>query len=351
MIMKKIMMFQDYYYVGGIEKVITDLKENLGNKYIIDIVSFVNKSDNYIVSLLTKKYRNFFIRNILGLSKLKTYLSKNNYDIIHIHCYNAFGLIYGYISKKYVKKIIIHAHNNGIDKDFFCIKKLINFAIKKLFNDDNYILISVSEDANKFCFDNKKTIILPNCIDYNKYLFNQKERNRYRKLFELSNKDIVIGHIGRFEKQKNHNFIIDVFNEILKINKNYKLILIGDGSLKNKIIKKVNKLHINDNVIFLNYRNDISKLINVFDIYLSPSLYEGFGLTILEQQVNGKYLFVSNNINQFLKISNRIVFLSLKKSSYHWAKEIINKKEVKLKIDYKFNKNNYMEKVNKIYVE
>ena len=349
--MKKILMFQDYYYVGGIEKIIKYLKDNLNNNYKINILSFVNKTNNKIISLLNKDYRNFFIRNILGIFKLKKYLKNNQYDIIHIHSYNSFGLIYAYISKKYIKKIIIHAHNSNIDKDYLYIKHFINYIIKLLFYNKSYTYISVSEECSKFCFGNKKSIILPNMIDYSKYLFNNKERDYYRNLFSINKKDIIIGHIGRFEHQKNHDFIIDIFNDIIKINNNYKLILIGEGSLKNKIKHKVKKLNLESNIIFLDYRNDISKLINMFDIYLFPSLYEGFGITVLEAEINSKYVFVSDKISKSLKISNRIKYLSLNKSSLEWSKEIINLRKNKIKLNNNLDIANYIIKIKNIYEE
>ena len=341
-------MFLDYYNIGGIEKVINDLKLNLNN-YQIDILTFVNKSNNKtIISLLKKNYRNFFLRNILSLNKLKKYLKNNNYDIIHIHCYNAFGLIYARIASKYIKKVIIHAHNTNIDNDKFKIKLLINNLIKKIYKNNNYIYIAPTINCSKFCF-NKKSLIIPNSIDYNKYYQNNKDRIKYRNLFNIDKKDIVIGHIGRFESQKNHEFIIDIFNDINKLKNNYKLILIGEGNLLNKIKDKVNNLNLNNKVIFLNNRLDIPNLINMFDIYLFPSLYEGFPISVIEQQVNNKDVYVSDKLDKFITISNKIHFISLNKTSLEWAKIIINNKNNKLILNNKLDIHNYVKKIEGIY--
>ena len=347
--MKKVLMFQDYFYTGGIEKVIIDIKKNINNNYKIDILSFINRSNNNIKSLLNKNYRNFFIRNILGIFKLNNYLKNYKYDIIHIHCYNSFGLIYAYIAYKYNKNIILHAHNSNIDKDFLYIKHIINNIIKQLFKSSKYTYIAVSEECNKFCYNNKNCIIIPNGIDYDKYKFNYEERIKYRKLFNIKDDEIVIGHIGRFEYQKNHEFIIDIFNEINKKNNNYKLILIGDGSLKEKIKCKIYKLRLENKVIILDNRNDINKLINMFDIYLFPSRYEGFGLTVVENEINGKYVYASNNIPLETKISNRINYISLDKNSNYWANEILNKKEINLKLDNQLDIKYFINNIEEIY--
>ena len=341
-------MFQDYFSYGGIEKVILDIKNNACD-YDIDILSMVNKSKEKVTSLFKNNYCNFFIRNILGLSKFKKYLYNNEYDIIHIHCYNSFGLIYAFIARKYIKHVIIHAHNSDIDNDFLYIKHLLNSIIKFLFKSRNYTYLAVNEECNKFCFNNKNTIILRNCIDYSKYLFNENERKKYQKMFGVKKGEIVIGHVGRFEKQKNHKFLIDIFNEINKIKNNYKLVLVGDGSQKNEVINKIHQLKLEKKIIILNNRDDIFKLINMFDIFLFPSIVEGFPLSIVENQVNGKYVFASDILDKNIIISNRINFISLKKNAYYWASKIINLKENNFKLDKKLDIINYISKLKKIY--
>ena len=346
--MKKVLMFQDYFYIGGIEKVIKDIKDNLNILYDIDILTMVNKSNYDVITLLNKDYRNFFIRNIIGIFKLKKYLKKNKYDYLHIHCYNSFGLIYAHIAYKYNKNIILHAHNSNIDKDFLYIKHIINNIIKLIFKSNKYKYIAVSEECNKFCFNNVNSIIIPNGIDYDKYMFNNNDRNKYRKLFNIKDNDIVIGHIGRFEYQKNHEFIIDLFNELNKKNNNYKLILIGDGTLKEKIICKIKELNLDNRVIILDNRDDINKLINMFDIYIHPSLYEGFGLTVVENQINGKYVFVSDNLSLDIKISNRIKYLSLDDINI-WINEIENIKDKEFKLDNRLDIKYFINKIDKLY--
>ena len=345
--MKKTLIFVDYFYIGGIEKVIKDIKDNLNILYDIDILSFVNKSNYDVKSLLNNNYRNFIIRNILGIFKFRKYLKNNKYDIIHIHCYNAFGLLYAKIAYKYNKNIILHAHNSNIDKDVLYIKHIINYIIKLLFKSNEYKYISVSEECNKFCFNNKNCIIIPNGMDYNKYKFDNEKRIKYRKLFNIKDNEIVIGHIGRFEYQKNHEFIIDLFNKINNINNNYKLILIGEGRLKDKIKCKINKLNLDNKVIILDNRNDVNKLINMFDIYIHPSIYEGFGLTIVENEINGKYVFVSNVVDKNAKISNRIKYIDLDINL--WVNEIINKKDIELKLDNKLDIKYFINKIDKLY--
>lgn len=349
--MKKVLMFLDYYGFGGIEKVIQDIKENISNeKFQIEILSLVNSThDLSIVSLLNSKETNFFKRNLKGLKKFSCYLQENSYDIIHIHCYNSFGLIYATIARKYVKKVIIHAHSSNICNDFFKIKWLINFLIKNIFSSKNFVLLAPTLECSKFCFGDSRVILIPNSICYSKYYFDFNERLKYRKLLNIKDKEVVIGHIGRFNAEKNHTFILDIFKEIVKLNGNYKLILVGEGKTLNKIKKKVKKINLEEKVLFLGNRMDISNLINVFDIYLFPSKFEGFPLTLVEAQVNGKYIFCSSKISKNVVISNRIFFLSLSENPLQWALKIMNHKSLKLILESRLDIHYYIEKIKKLY--
>lgn len=349
--MKRILMFQDYFYKGGIEKVILDIRNNISNDYNVDILTMVNKSDEKIISLLNKDYQKLFKRAFFGLKKLHIFIKNNytKYDIMHIHCYNSFGLIYAFIASRYFNKIIVHAHNCNIDRDFLYIKHMLNSIIKRIFKRKKYIYIAVSDDCNNFCFSSKRAIIIPNGIDYHKYYYNSKKREKYREKFNIKNNEIVIGNIGRFNEQKNHQFIIKVFNEINKHSNNYKLILIGEGILKNNILNDIKKKKLSSKVIVLDNRNDIPDLINMYDIFLFPSIYEGFGIAVVENEVNGKYVFVSDNVPKSVNISSRFVSLSLKKSELEWANEIMNIKDKELILNKKLDIKYFIDYLEKIY--
>lgn len=347
--MKKILMFQDYFNNGGIEKIILDISSNINKYYKVDILSMVNRSDKDIISLLDKDYKKLYKRCLLGLLKYKRYLKTTQYDVIHIHCYNAFGLVYAHIAKKYCKRILLHAHNSDIDSDFLYIKHTINNILKILFKSKKYTYLAVSDECNKFCFNSKNVIILPNAVDYNKYYFNENKRKDYRKKYGYKNNEIVIGHVGRFNSQKNHEFIIDIFNEICKKSNKYRLFLVGDGILKDKIIKRINMYNLDSKVTMLTKSDDIPNLINMFDIFLFPSIYEGFGIVVVENQVNGKYVFVSDRVPDSVKISSRITTLSLSNDATYWADKLLNIEEKPLCLDKELDLDAYIKKIIDIY--
>ena len=134
-----------------------------------------------------------------------------------------------------------------------------------------------SEYAGRFLFGNKlyddnKVYLLNNAIDLDKFKYDEKIRNEIKKELNIKEDTLVIGHIGRFVKQKNHDFLLDVFKEINKKNSNSVLLLAGQGPLEEEIRLKTQTLNLKDKVIFLGQRNDANKLYQAMDIFLLPSL-------------------------------------------------------------------------------
>ena len=142
----------------------------------------------------------------------------------------------------------------------------------------------------------------------------------------LDNK-FVIGHVGSFTYPKNHKFILDIFNKIQKENENSILLLIGDGELKNKIIKKIKKLGLEEKVILTGNIVNVNDYMSIMDVFLFPSFNEGLGMVIIEAQVNGLKCFVSENLPKEIELHNNLINrISLKQSSKEWAKIIMDNK-------------------------
>lgn len=183
--------------------------------------------------------------------------------------------------------------------------------------------------------ENKNYYKVNNAIDYDKYLFNVQYREELIKKHNLNN-EFVVGTIGRLEPQKNHMFLLDIFNSILKINSNSKLIIIGDGYLKDRIETKINNLNIRDKVIILSskdvgVRESALKYYSLFDCFVLPSLYEGLPTVGIEAQINTLPCFMSDTITTETRISDRCDFISLNKNSDEWAKIIINGSRIERK--------------------
>lgn len=327
--MIKILQIMDGKSYGGICKLFTEIEKNISNDIRFNYLTanFINDKF-YNLNIDRKKLKGRIIYNY----RLFNFLKKHKYDIVHINSGAFFFTFFCVIICKLSgnKKIIVHSHNTPkINK----LKKILIILLNPLYRKLTNIHLSCSKEASKSLFTKTDdVIILKNGIDTNKYKYNEKTRNEYRKELNLENK-IVYGHIGRFDKQKNHDFLIDLFYEIQK-EQDAILLLIGNGKLEVNIKEKVKKLKIEDKVIFLEFRYDIDKLLNAMDIFIFPSHYEGLGIVVIESLTSGLQTFASSGIPEEANISNNFH----KIYSYNiddWKKQILNTKLNNRKNAYK----------------
>lgn len=279
------------------------------------------------------KYRN----TINYIKKLNEFFKYHNeYDIVHLHTANIGVFTFAFALKYGIKYRILHSHNTKYsDKKLNSIRNyFLQLPVKKMAN----IFFACSEKAGEFLFGNKnfdpkKMFIAKNAIDADVFRFDEIKRINKRNEMNLQNK-IVIGHVGRFNPQKNHSFIIDIFKELHLQNGNYYLILIGDGELKDQMIEKVKRENLMDSVVFLGNRNDIDELLQVMDLFLMPSLFEGLPLVGIEVQAAGLPCIMADSITDELKITDYIDFVSLSESSGHWSQVISEKLNMKRRDTY-----------------
>ena len=220
---------------------------------------------------------------------------------------------------------IIHGHNTkqGGHKIHEIIHRVNKTAIKKYAT--HYF--ACSEDAARWMYGPHKLFqidyaILNNAIDSKEFTFDMKLRDAIREELNLTDK-FVVGHVGRFALQKNHEFLVDVFAEIRKNEKQAVLLLVGDGELKEDIINKINSKGLTDSVVLTGVRSDVPALMNAMDVFVFPSLHEGLGIVAIEAQSTGLKCFVSTEVPEEVMITDNIQRISLDKKSFEWAQEIL----------------------------
>lgn len=230
------------------------------------------------------------------------------------------------IAKKYGCYTIAHSHNT--DPSNISLKnvlyKLFSFRTRKIA--DYFFACSIQAGIDRFglkCTKSDSFYVLKNAIDAQQYRFNEQNRNIIRSEMGISD-SFVIGHIGRFNYQKNHDFLIDVFFEIQKIKSNAVLLLVGDGDLRKKIEDKVSSFGIADQVVFTGVRSDIPKLLQAMDCFVFPSLFEGLGIVAIEAQASGLLTICSDSLPEESNVTDLFHRISLKESGTEWAKEIIS---------------------------
>lgn len=260
--------------------------------------------------------------------ELKKVLEDGEYKIVHSHI-NALS-VFSLFAAKRAKVPVRIAHSHSTTNKAEWKKNMLKQVLKplsKLFATDYF---ACTEHAGRWLFGDKEYVkgninLLNNAIDLEKFKYDEKIRKSKRKELGIENNTLVIGHIGRFVQQKNHSFLIDVFEKIHKKNPDSILLLAGQGPLMDEIKDKVNNLKLQDSVKFLGQRSDVSELYQVFDIFLLPSIYEGLGMVLIEAECSGLPCFVSKDVPEVAKVTNNLDFISLDIKPDIWANKILEK--------------------------
>lgn len=275
--------------------------------------------------------------------ELKQVLKEGNYKIVHSHI-NVLSVFSLWAAKSAGVPIrIAHSHSttNKKEKKKNLLKQILK-PFSKLFP-THYMCCS--ELAGRWLFGDKtydanKVYLLNNAIDLDKFKYDEKVRKSKRKELNIEPTTFVVGHIGRFVEQKNHRFLIDIFNEIKKKNDDSILLLAGQGPLQEEIKEKVKELGLESSVKFLGQRKDANELYQAFDLFLLPSLYEGLPVVGVEAQASGNLSYLSDDMTKETKVLDSTVFMSLNNTAEEWADSIL--KDAK-----KYKKHNTKEEVSK----
>ena len=265
----------------------------------------------------------------LGDVYLQYHFFKNHkdYNVFHIHTYHAFDAWLSIVGAKLagMKNIVLHSHNSqGLHPKLHRIfRRLLPYMKIERF--------ACSEMAAKWMFGEKevrrgKVNVIKNGIVPEEFSFDEKERKLKREELGLEEKKIV-GHIGRFSRQKNHEFLIDIFEAVHKKNPDAVLLLIGIGELQERIRDKVKEKNLEEVVKFMGVRTDIKELLWSMDVFLFPSLYEGLSVVAIEGQAAGVPILAADTLSPETKITECINFLSLNEKLDKWSERVLELSE------------------------
>ena len=309
---------------GGVESVIMNYYRHLDHSKIqFDFICDEDSTRIPYDEIKKLGGRVFLVPKYQNLSKylkaLEKLFKENQYRIVHsnINTLSVFSL---YAAKKAGVPIrISHSHSTSNPKEWKrnLIKNTLRPFSKRYATD----YFACSELAGRYLFGNKtfdrgEVKIIHNAIDIDKFRFDEVVRKKLRKEFGIKNSTIVIGHVGRFVQQKNHTFLVDVFKEYHKKNPDSKLLLVGSGPLEDEIKKKVERLDLEDSVLFLGQRDDINKLYSVMDVFCLPSLYEGLPVVGIEAQATGLPTIFSNRISKEVIVSSYAKIVSIQDTGF-----------------------------------
>lgn len=251
-----------------------------------------------------------YIKNVSDLIK------QNGYDIVHAHG-NSSSLIFEMLAAQMAgcKVRISHSHNTT------CSSKILNKLLKPFFINTCTCRLACGQDAGKWMFGNRPFTVINNGIDTKKFRFQNNYREEVREIYKIPNNALVIGHVGVFNQQKNHDYLIDIFNAYSKKRENVFLMLVGEGSLKKDIEEKVNRLGLEQKVVFVGGSNKVEKYLAAIDVIVMPSLYEGLPLSLIEAQANGLPCIISDVITKEVDKTGLIYYASIN-TLEEWIKQI-----------------------------
>lgn len=303
---------------GGISKLTVTINKLIDrNKIRFDYLVFRNQKEfmeDEILKLGSKKQiidttniNNKLVKAIKKINWMRQLFKREKYDVVHVDASTPYDVIVAISAKLAgVKVIVLHSHNDNFERSMplrdafmWFYKLLMPLVITNYF--------AISEKAAEFMFPkkvfkSKNYKIVCNGINTDEYLYEKEDRDIARKELGVE-KNFVLGHVGRFVYQKNHDYILDVFEKLLTIRPEAKLLLVGDGELQESIKEKVKRKKLEENVIFYGTTHDVRKVLIAMDAFIFPSHFEGLGIVAIEAQATGLPTFCADSIVEEVNIT------------------------------------------------
>ncbi len=246
------------------------------------------------------------------------------YQIVHSHI-DAMSFLPLLAAKRSgVPVRIAHSHNTAIDRDFkYPLKQLFRLALPAAAT--HYL--ACGREAGTFLFRGKEFQVIPNAVEAAKYRCDPQTRERIRAELHLTD-CLVLGHVGRFSAQKNHGFLLDIFQQIVQKDSRARLMLIGAGENEAAVRQRTRQLGLTDKVLFLGSQAEVAPYYQAMDLFVMPSLFEGVPLTGVEAQFAHLPCVFSAGVPEEVCFTDRCIFLPLAKPAEEWAEHILQMAEM-----------------------
>lgn len=344
--MIKVLEVTESLACGGRESFAVNVLRNINHEdFSIDFFSLTSKKQFYTDEVLKLGCRVLssetervdaglliFLRKNLYLAKV---VRNEEYDIVHIHADTHLDYLKVILIDLFSNsKIVFHAHGATELRNPY--KRIMGRICRILGKDIPFVNIACSKSATEYFYKNStNSIVVNNPIEISKFGYSIDFRNEIRKKMNIKPQTMVIGHVGRFSKEKNHYFLINLFQHLVEKCNDAKLILIGEGPLKAEIIKMVETRGIKDKVILVDSMKDIYKIYSAIDCFWFPSLKESFGNTAIEAQLSGTPVITSKGVPKEVLINK-----NTERHDYDFNKWINS--TLSLQRDYNFKIDNFL---------
>ena len=251
---------------------------------------------------------------------------------MHSHVYFYSGAVLRNAAHHGIPVRIAHAHNTSFGQRYTLNRKCYEWLMRKLILKHATHMFGCSMDACEFVFgegimQDSRCRVVHNGFDVEAYQFDKEKRGAIRRQYGIGDDQLVVGHVGRFEEQKNHTQLVEQFSIVHKKDPETVLLMVGRGSLMNSIKKKCDNIGILDSCIFAGAQKDTPAYYSAMDVFLFPSLYEGLGSVLIEAQANGLHCITSKNVvPKEVDITGNVSFFSLDSSPNYWAEAVLSAK-------------------------
>lgn len=254
------------------------------------------------------------------LKELKAFFKAHDYQVVHSHLNENSALVLKVAKKLNVPVRIAHSHAKATAGPY----RLLREIIKKKITTYSNCNLACSNDAGKWLYNSNNFKVFKNSIDTRRFSYpaNEEPITLFKQSLGYTEKDYIIGSVARFSATKNHSFLLDVFYAYLQINQDAKLLLIGEGDLKLSIVKKCKDLGIDAQVRFIGNSRAPENYLNVMNLFLLTSFYEGMPVVLIEAQCNGLPVLMTDTMPQQIELTDLTFRKSLNDSASAWASEI-----------------------------
>ena len=256
--------------------------------------------------------------------------SHPEYKIVHVHQDCLSGVVLHVAKQHGVPVRIAHSHGANQIRD---IKYPIKLVYRHFIARYATKLMSCGENAGKWMFCGAPFEILSNAIPAADYTFREERKKIQRAIWKIQPDELLVGHVGSFTIPKNHPYLLEIFWEIQKKTP-AKLMIVGDGNLRQGIEEKIRNLGLEDKVILTGLRSDVGELLQAMDVFVFPSLYEGLPMTLVEAQASGLPCLISDKVPIECKMTDAVQQLSLEDSPTIWAERAIEAAKMPRKNTY-----------------
>lgn len=251
------------------------------------------------------------------LKDLATLLKTRRFDVVHIHGNSGTMFLEVLVARLCgVKNVLVHAHSTRTNHPL--VNTILKYPMMWLARES----IACSEATGQWLYGKYPYTLLNNAIALEGFRYQDAFRQQYREEFGIADQEYLIGHIGHFTEPKNHFFLIDVFAAFHKLEPDSKLLLISDGPRFEQVKEQVRQLGLQDAVIFAGRRSDVAGIYSAMDLFMLPSCWEGLPLVLVEAQVNGLPMLVSDVVTKAAKCTDRVFYKSLEDGAESWAQQM-----------------------------